>query len=211
MRMTQLDTLTQNGLVALNYKARPLTLKDIHECNRTCVGCYLAKTRTQVVPGVGRSTAKIVLVGEAPGADEDIEGIPFFGRCGKLLTKLLLRAKLNREEMYITNTVCCRPPNNKLSKDEQEINSCKMWLWHKLRTIQPEIIVLFGKVPTRLLLKLKKTFKLADYVGVPHKIDGLSGLIYPWYHPSFLLQHGKRFEEDTVTFFGKIGAKCLVS
>src|SRR6185436_2246669 len=101
--MTQLETL------------KPLM--SLHDTQRQCSLCSLRKGCSQVVPGVGPRHAALMLIGEAPGADEDAEGVPFFGKCGKLLTKLLLQAKIERNECYITNTVGCRPPKNRKPTD----------------------------------------------------------------------------------------------
>ncbi len=175
-------------------------LMDVHNEQRRCNLCSLRKGCSQVVPGVGPSTAKIVLVGEAPGADEDAEGIPFFGRCGKLLTKLLSSAMLDRNEIYITNAVGCRPPKNRPPENE-EVWSCKHWLVQKLLIIQPKVVVTLGKIPTRLILDTKKTIKLGDYVGKSHRVDWLKGEVIPLWHPSYLLQHGRKYSDDTVEIF----------
>jgi len=191
--MTQLEIL------------KPLT--SLHEEHRKCTQCGLRSGCNQVIPGVGPRNAALMLVGEAPGADEDLEGVPFFGKCGKFLTKLLLQAKIERMDCYITNTVGCRPPKNRKPTDE-EIQACKSWLWQKIKLVNPKVIITLGATPTRLLLGLKKSFKLGEYVGRENKVSYINSIILPAYHPSFLLQHGRKFEEDTVKLFE--GAKCLI-
>ena len=109
-----------------------------------------------------------MLVGEAPGADEDLLGEPFVGRCGDLLTKMLTDLGIDRENVYITNTVKCRPVEGKKNRPpkKEEIQSCKNWLWKEIQEVAPKVIVTFGKVPTSLLLKISKhKLKLGDVVG----------------------------------------------
>ena len=99
-----------------------------------CTRCTLCETRTNVVAGKGNKNAKLMLVGEAPGADEDLLGEPFVGRCGDLLTKMLTDLGIHRENVYITNTVKCRPVEGKKNRPpkKEEIQSCKSWLWSGL-------------------------------------------------------------------------------
>lgn len=180
-----------------------IPLQSIHEENRLCTKCELRKGCIQVVPGIGPAKASIMIIGEAPGADEDEEGIPFFGMCGRILTKVMNRAGLDRKECYITNTVCCRPPKNRTPLDN-EVNMCKGWLWKKIKEVDPKVIVTLGKIPTRLLLKTKKTFKLGDMINDGYNVEYIKGKIYPYYHPSFWLRQGKKHETTTVDFFTKI-------
>ena len=159
---------------------------------KNCTGCNLCKTRTQVVWGKGKNTG-ILLLGEAPGSDEDIIGEPFVGRCGELLTKMLKQCGVSREDVYITNVVKCRPVEGKKNRPpkKEEIDACKAWLWSELKQLKPKVIVTLGKVPTGLLLKLKKTFKLGDHIGKAHELDYLDAVVVPCYHPSYLMQTGK--------------------
>lgn len=171
---------------------------------KTCHKCELCATRNNVVLGKGPKNAKIMIVGEAPGEDEDILGEPFVGRCGDLLTKLLTKAGLKREEIYITNTVKCRPTvGNKFKKNrpptEEEINTCKYWLWQEIKEVKPRIIFTLGAVPTKLILKLKKSAKLGDYVGIEHVLD--FGTIVPIWHPAFILRNGNIYVERCIDIF----------
>lgn len=106
--------------------------------------CRLKKTATQAVYGYGNQKSPIVFIGEAPGKNEDKEGIPFIGRAGKLLTEMLKRIKMNREDVYITNIVKYRPPNNRdpLPKEKED---CREWLWEELNFIKPKLIVFLGR------------------------------------------------------------------
>ena len=159
-----------------------------------CIRCGLCQTRTNVVAGKGSTQAKLMLVGEAPGADEDLLGEPFVGRCGDLLTKMLTGLGINREDVYITNTVKCRPVEGKKNRPpkKEEIQSCKAWLWKEMQEISPKVIVTFGKVPTSLLLKISKhKLKLGDVVGKMQHVDYTESVIVPCYHPSYLMQTGR--------------------
>ena len=159
-----------------------------------CGRCGLCETRTNVVAGKGSSKAKLMLVGEAPGADEDLLGEPFVGRCGDLLTKMLSDSGIDREDVYITNTVKCRPIDGKKNRPpkKEEIQSCKAWLWKEMQELSPKVIVTFGKVPTSLLLKIPKhKLKLGDVVGKMQSVDYTKSVIVPCYHPSYLMQTGR--------------------
>jgi uracil-DNA glycosylase family 4 len=118
-------------------------LKIINEINN-CTKCPLHKYRTNPVPGEGPLNAKIMFIGEAPGRNEDLQGKPFVGRAGELLDYLLSLAGLKREEVYITNVVKCRPPNNRDPRPE-EISSCLPYLKRQIRIIEPRIIVCLGR------------------------------------------------------------------
>lgn len=175
-----------------------------------CTKCrVLCKTRTQVVMGYGNPQAKLMFVGEAPGQDEDIIGRPFVGRCGDLLTKMCESAGIVRDNIYITNTIRCNPitiKNNRKSNREpldEEIENCKEWLWKELNFVNPKVIVTFGKIPTRVLLKKKKSIKLGDLVGRVHcnvfqLKNGTEPIIIPSYHPSYLLVYSKELITDTI-------------
>ena len=108
-----------------------------------CPNCTLAKTRIHAVPGEGNYKAKIMLVGEAPGKNEDIEGSPFVGTAGKYLDSLLILANLSRQNIFITNIVKCRPPNNR-DPLPSEVKECEPYLIHQLQIIKPKLIVALG-------------------------------------------------------------------
>ena len=159
----------------------------------SCSLCDLCHTRTQVVAGKGDLNSSLMIIGEAPGADEDLLGEPFVGRCGDLLTKMLDECDINRDNIYITNVVKCRPVIGKKNRTptSEEISTCKRWLWNEMKLAQPKVILTLGKTPTGLLLKLKKTFKLADYINNQHELPYLQSSIVPCYHPSYLMQTGR--------------------
>jgi DNA polymerase len=130
-----------------------------------------------------------MFVGEAPGADEDEQGLPFVGASGKLLNKMLADAKMDREAVFVTNVCRCRPPKNRTPTPE-EVGACKGWLWKEMQLVNPLVVIPLGGTPSRLLMKGKSTFKISAVVGKPHKASFLrkDGIILPMYHPSFLLR-----------------------
>ncbi|HEX6390216.1 MAG TPA: uracil-DNA glycosylase [Solirubrobacteraceae bacterium] len=118
---------------------------------RACARCpQLAGTRTQVVFGTGNADADLMFVGEAPGAEEDKQGLPFVGRSGQLLTELLTEIGLQREDVFITNTLLCRPPGNR-DPAPSELSNCESYLWEKLELIQPIVVCTLGNFATKLL------------------------------------------------------------
>lgn len=160
---------------------------------KSCNKCELYKTMPfSPVCGVGPKNASIMIVGEAPGQDESMAEEPFVGQCGRLLDRLLSEAGINRHEVYITNTVKCRPFEGKKNRPPSrcEIKSCHDWLFQEIDLIQPRLIFTLGKIPTYTLLSLKPTFKLGDYVGKVSKYNGID--VIPQWHPSWLLQYGKK-------------------
>lgn len=116
-----------------------------------CTACRLAESRTNVVFGVGDPGAKLMLVGEAPGKNEDLQGEPFVGAAGRLLDELLAGIGVARGEVYIANVLKCRPPGNRDPKQD-EIDSCKGYLREQIRMIHPEVVVTLGNFATKLLL-----------------------------------------------------------
>jgi len=126
---------------------------------RRCVKCPLHKSRRQAVPGEGNPHAPVLLVGEAPGKLEDQEGRPFCGRAGQFLDKLLQKSGLKRSGVFITNSVKCRPPNNR-SPRNHELQTCySYWLRRQIEIIDPEVIVLLGKISVWQLLHVNRSLK----------------------------------------------------
>jgi DNA polymerase len=118
---------------------------------RVCARCpQLAGTRTQVVFGAGNADADLMFVGEAPGAEEDKQGLPFVGRSGQLLNELLGEIGLKREDVFIANTLLCRPPGNR-DPAPSELSNCESYLWEKLELIQPTVVCTLGNFATKLL------------------------------------------------------------
>jgi DNA polymerase len=152
---------------------------------KACRRCKeLAETRTQTVFGVGNPQARILFIGEAPGADEDAQGEPFVGRAGKLLNDIIAACKLKREDVYICNVLKCRPPGNR-TPAEDECANCREFLDGQLATIDPEYIVCWGAVAAQNLLK--STFSIGKLRGRFMQHGGAKVLCT--YHPSYLLRN----------------------
>ena len=131
--------------------ARREVLTEVYREARACMRCpQLAQTRIQVVFGAGNADADVMFVGEAPGADEDRDGVPFVGRAGRLLTDLLAGIGIAREDVFIANVLKCRPPENR-NPAAAEIANCSEWLFRQLELIQPTVVVTLGNFATKLL------------------------------------------------------------
>lgn len=157
---------------------------DLEEKVLSCRLCPLASSRTQAVPGEGDKGAELVFVGEAPGRDEDVAGRPFVGRAGQLLTKIIEAMKWRREEVYITNVVKCRPPDNRTPLPD-EVERCSPYLIRQIELIRPRVIVTLGKVATDFFIPGRMSMgerrgKFADYQGIR---------IMPTFHPSYVVRN----------------------
>jgi uracil-DNA glycosylase family 4 len=151
----------------------------------SCTGCALHKQRTQAVFGVGSHTAQWLIIGEAPGADEDRQGEPFVGRAGKLLNNMLLAIGLQREEVYIANIVKCRPPNNREPAPE-EAQSCAPYLARQIALIKPKIIIALGRVAAQNLLRTDSP--VGSMRGKRFYYEQSDIPIIVTYHPAYLLR-----------------------
>lgn len=185
-------------------------LKDsITACTRCPLSCHRGSGNVQIVPGHGQPRSRIVLVGEAPGENEDLIGEPFVGLAGNMLDKIMAEAGIKREEVYITNTVKCRPTTKKGKKKsnrapvDKEIQACKTWLYQELKLIQPKIVIPLGKVPTKLLLKIPKAnFTMKDYLFKDHIVDYLNNfIVLPCWHPSYILRSPSTLMPEGVRVF----------
>lgn len=159
------------------------------ECEN-CNACELSKTRNNIVFSDGTpETASIVLIGEAPGENEDLQGIPFVGRAGKLLNEFLEKAKISREkDLYIINTVKCRPPKNRVPSDLEK-EACRNYLISQIEILNPKIILLCGATALKSFIKSKTP--ISKIRGEIFEIE-LNGKIYsamPIFHPSYLLRN----------------------
>ena len=150
-----------------------------------CQLCGLHKTRTQTVFGSGNQQADWMIVGEAPGAQEDRQGLPFVGRAGELLTNMLAAIGLKRDEVYIANVLKCRPPNNRDPQPE-EAAACHPYLQRQFELIEPEIILVVGRVAAQNLLQTKEP--LARLRGRIHQLPGCDIPLVVTYHPAYLLR-----------------------
>jgi DNA polymerase len=148
-----------------------------------CTKCTLCSTRTQTVFGTGNKTADWMIIGEAPGQSEDEQGKPFVGKAGQLLTEMLRAVGLERDEVFITNILKCRPPGNRDPKPE-EAESCSAYLRQQRELIQPKIILAVGRIAAQTLLK--SDAPLAKLRGKIHDLDGIPLIVV--YHPAYLLR-----------------------
>ena len=155
-----------------------------------CRRCKLCEGRTNLVFGSGNAQAEFVCIGEGPGADEDAQGLPFVGRAGQLLTKMLASVDLSRDDVYICNTVKCRPPSNR-NPEPDEIAACAPFLAEQLATLQPKVILSLGSVATRALLNTATP--IGKLRGRVHPYG--DAVLIPTFHPAFLLRNpGQEFK-----------------
>lgn len=168
-----------------------------------CTLCELHKTRTNTVFGDGNRKTELMFIGEGPGKDEDEQGLPFVGKAGQLLTKMINAMQFTREEVYIANIVKCRPPDNRNPSDE-EAEKCLPYLNRQIDIIHPKVIVLLGAVPLKYLLGLTGITKIR---GTWYEYRGIK--VMPTLHPAYLLRNPaakKEAWEDlqkVMKFFGK--------
>jgi uracil-DNA glycosylase family 4 len=151
---------------------------------RECRFCPLHKLRTNAVPGEGDWAAALMFIGEAPGRDEDLQGRPFVGRAGQLLRKIIAAMKFREDEVYITNVVKCRPPENRVPHRD-EVEACWPYLARQIGLIKPKVIVTLGKTPTEYFVPGRAAIgelrgKFGDYQGIP---------VMPTFHPSYLIRN----------------------
>ena len=178
---------------------------------RSCTNCELHKYMIcQPVPGFTKNpTPDVMIIGEAPGSDECLIERPFQGMAGKLLNKMLNDAVVNRDNLYITNLVKCRPTvdnNNKKNRppSNNEISSCVRLLQKEIDLIKPKVVFTLGALSTKIILK-RKTLKITEIVGTEIIIDYL--LVLTMLHPSYLLQYGKANIEEFVSIMKRIKDK----
>ena len=158
----------------------PRIRDDIGDCTR----CRLHQARTQIVYGVGNPKAELVFVGEGPGHDEDVQGEPFVGRAGKLLTQMIEAMSLRREDVYICNVVKCRPPENRLP-EKDEIATCSPFLFRQLAAIQPKVICCLGACAAQTLLETNQG--ISRFRG--EWFDFRGSKLIATYHPAYLLRN----------------------
>lgn len=169
----------------LNAPEKHETLEQIRKNLGSCQRCKLGATRKNLVFGVGNPKARLVFVGEGPGADEDAQGEPFVGDAGKMLNRIIAAMELKREDVYICNVVKCRPPQNR-PPESDEVSACSPFLLRQLRSIRPEAIVALGSSAAQSLLQTK--VPISKLRGKFHDFHGMP--LMPTYHPSYLLRTG---------------------
>jgi len=161
------------------------TLEHIRKSLGDCKRCKLGTTRKNLVFGIGNPKARLVFVGEGPGADEDEKGEPFVGDAGRMLNRIISAMGIRREDVYICNVVKCRPPGNR-NPEPDEIVTCAPFLLRQIKSVRPEAIVALGKFAAQTLLATKEPIsklrgRFRDFHGIP---------LMPTYHPSYLLRSG---------------------
>jgi uracil-DNA glycosylase family 4 len=187
-------------------KLSVVSLESVREEIGECTRCKLHKGRTNLVFGVGNPRARLMFVGEAPGEDEDKKGEPFVGKAGQLLTKMIEAMGLGREDVYICNTVKCRPPNNR-NPEPDELSSCEPFLKGQLAAVKPEAIVTLGKFAAQALLRDETPISRMrgnwrEYEGIP---------VMPTFHPAYLLrspQEKGKVWEDLQQVMKKLGLEA---
>lgn len=163
----------------------PAAWDDLQRRAETCTACPLASTRTQVVFGAGARDARLVFIGEGPGEQEDRQGLPFVGRSGALLSRLIGEIGLTRDAVYIANVVKCRPPGNRNPKP-MEIATCRPFLDAQLDLLRPAVFVPLGNFATQWLLETKTGITRLRGQRFPYR----SGVIIPTLHPAAVLRGG---------------------
>lgn len=181
-------TVNRNEECAIVEEVSPVDSQNFADLKRqvlSCTLCELHKTRTNVVFGVGCERAEIMFIGEAPGANEDLQGEPFVGRAGLLLNAMLQAINLKRTDVYIANILKCRPPNNR-DPSPQEVKSCTPYLQQQIAIIQPKILVAVGRIAAQFLLNTVEAMgrlRGKTYQYGPQKIP-----LLVTYHPAYLLR-----------------------
>ena len=176
--MSDADSGTQCG----DRKSR---LKELRAFIGDCQRCKLAKHRSRLVFGAGNPDARLMFVGEAPGKEEDLQGLPFVGDAGMLLTRLIVKMGMRREDVYIANVIKCRPPMNR-DPEEDEIATCRGFIEKQIQVIRPQIIMTLGRIALQTLLEMPKLRITSarghfyDYKGIP---------LMPTFHPAYLLRN----------------------
>jgi uracil-DNA glycosylase len=187
-------TITHHGFAELQEKlkvfqddkwASSTNLADLEALIQDCQKCRLGATRNKLVFGKGSPSAGVMVIGEAPGADEDMQGEPFVGRAGQLLTKMLEAINFSRDEVFIANMLKSRPPNNRDPKPD-ELEACEPYLWKQILLIKPKMILCMGRIAAISLLKNKET-ALGKMRGNVYDFYGVK--VMATYHPAALLRN----------------------
>lgn len=165
------------------------TLEKIHDRINSCTQCRLSKTRMNAVPGSGNPNADVMFIGEGPGKSEDKKGTPFVGAAGKFLDELLAEIGMNRDDVFITNVVKCRPPENRDPKSD-EIAVCWKYLEEQVRIIKPKLIITLGR---HAMNRFLPDLKISQAHGQEKRFKGVGTdmqVYFPMYHPAFALYNG---------------------
>jgi len=177
------------------------SMEDIRIAVENCRACSLHASRTNVVFGTGNEEARLVFVGEAPGADEDQQGQPFVGRAGQKLTQIIEAIGLSRSQVYITNVLKCHPPGNRNPLPE-EVQACEPYLIGQLRLIKPRVICALGTFAAQTLLRTNR--RISTLRGRFHTYQGIK--LMPTYHPAYILRN-PMFKRDVWEDVKKVRAE----
>lgn len=185
----QMPTIPDWVSAAATERPRPVldeavTLGQVRENLGECTRCRLHRERTSIVFGQGNARARLMFVGEGPGAEEDRQGLAFVGKAGQLLTRIIAAIGLTRDDVYITNIVKCRPPGNR-EPQEDEVATCLPFLTRQIRVIRPRVLCCLGAAASRALLDT--TDPISRLRGTFHEVEGVR--VMPTYHPAFLLRN----------------------
>jgi DNA polymerase len=170
--------------------SEPQRLEEIRNELGDCRRCKLHRTRRTIVFGEGNEKAKLMLIGEGPGNEEDVQGRPFVGKAGQLLTKILQSIDIEREEVYIANIIKCRPPQNR-NPEPDEIENCFPFLLKQIQAIGPRMICALGTFSAQTLLKTD--VKITTLRGKVYDFSGIQ--LFPTYHPAYLLRNPEKKRE----------------
>jgi DNA polymerase len=183
--LTPVDALADGSVRLKADTTSVIALADVRADIGDCTRCKLhGLGRSQIVFGVGNPEADLMFVGEAPGADEDIQGVPFVGRAGQLLTKIIEAIGMKREDVYIANVIKCRPPQNR-NPEPDEVETCEPFLFRQIDSIKPKVIVALGKFGAQTLLRtLEPISRLRGRV-----FEYRGAKLIPTFHPAYLLRN----------------------
>ena len=180
--------LTQMGILTWQERAQASAVSpdwdSLREQVKNCQRCELSQTRQHTVFGAGNIQADLVILGEAPGAEEDQQGEPFIGRAGQLLNEMLLSIGLTRESVFITNILKCHPPNNR-DPNQQEVATCTSYLEQQLAMLKPKAILVVGRIAAHSLLGVEES--IADMRGKKWQSSLADAPLFVTYHPAYLL------------------------
>ncbi len=174
-----------------NRKIRQMNLQELKKTIENCEKCKLSENRTNAVPGSGNEDADILLIGEGPGEKEDLQGEPFVGKAGEKLDRYLEKAGIDREEIFISNVVKCRPPDNR-DPHKDELESCHPYTKRLIELIDPVTVGLLGRVPTKQLTGKKSITRVRG-----KKIEKKGRIYIPTFHPAALIYDPSK-EEDLI-------------
>jgi uracil-DNA glycosylase family 4 len=172
------------GLITSIPKIGEGTLQTIREDIGDCIRCKLSKGRTKIVFGDGHPNAQLLFIGEGPGRDEDLQGLPFVGRAGKLLTQMIEAMGLRRSDVYICNVVKCRPPQNR-APEKDEVAACSPFLFRQIDLVAPKVIVCLGSIAAQTILET--TRGISQFRGQWLEFRGRK--LMATYHPAYLLRN----------------------